>query len=132
VRINSYSSTKRPRGGEPTTTYSFFVNMEVYEPRPPPVGNMPPYKMVVGVFTKYGREVQDADALWAAVCEALAVQRGAPENLCVHCWKGKGWDKSDTCTTCALGVQHLHEAMGQYGTTPVMEADRKTPRPRQG
>ena len=85
--------------------------------------------MVGTASTKYGHEVQDADGVGAAVCEALKVQRGAPENLCVHCWKHERWGKTDTCITCALGMQHVHKALGELGLTPVREADRKTPRP---
>ena len=69
----------------------------MYEPRARPLPvHARPYKLVGCAFTKYGHEVQDADALWTAVCEALKVQRGAPENLCVHCWKLPSLGKTDT------------------------------------
>lgn len=130
ARVNCYKGTKRPRGGEPKTTYSFYVAVEVYRPRVPAHPNLPDSEFVGTPYRKFGDDVQDADALWTAVCEAHKVQRGAPENLCVHCWERLTWAKTDTCITCALGVQGECQARGQFGMVPRREADRKTPRPR--
>ena len=69
----------------------------------------------------------DADALWTAVCEALEVQNGAPENLCVHCYGRTVWARTDTCIKCGLGLQTLQKVEGD---NPARVEDRKTPQPR--
>ena len=99
-------------------------------PGPPPIGYLPPFNLVGTPYRKFGLDVQTADALWTALCEALEVQRGAPEDLCVHCWQGLVWAKADTGITCALGVQQECQARGESGRAPQRVSDRKTPRPR--
>ena len=128
VDVDTHKSTKRARGGTPTTTtYKFFVSTGVNKTVIPTGDNayLPPHVLVGRLYHKQVGD--DADALWTAACKALKVQGGAPENLCVHCYGRTVWARTDTCIKCSLGLQSRYKVDGD---TPIRVEDRKTPKPR--
>ena len=128
VRVDTSFTEKRDRAGTKTKTYRFVVSLKVEEAPNPPLRRFSKF-----VGAPYRNEVgDDPDALWDAVCGAMQIQAHAPGCLCVHCHGYLTWPDSDTCPKCSLGLQDDFQACEENGATATREADRKTPRPRQG